>query len=91
MLYFLEIVFICFMFAIIITQIAIPTLRGTVLFPFFRKERQLEKQLHSVKQDVIEGELIEEIETLKNKKREEKKPNLNVVDIDPEEITEEKK
>ena len=67
LLYILEYAVTVLILLIIFTQILIPIYRGTQLFPFFRRERNLENRLQSVKQDVLEAEL--EVQVLETKKR----------------------
>lgn len=58
---FVRMTFIVFFFAIVITQILWPLLRGTRLFPFFRHERDLENDLAKVKQKNLEKDIEKEI------------------------------
>jgi len=67
MLAVLEITFFCIIIVIVITQMIIPAIRGTVLFPIFRQERVLENELQSEKQKNVEKELKNDIENLKHK------------------------
>jgi hypothetical protein len=50
-----------------ITQIITPVIKGTVLFPMFRKEQKLLKEKSEVLQKVNEKKIESEIETLKKK------------------------
>ncbi len=43
------------------TQIVIPLWRGTPIFPIFRKERKLVKELSEAKGEVREAELVKNI------------------------------
>ncbi len=52
---------------ILITQLSIPIIRGTKLFPMFRKEEKLKDELAELKQETIEKNIERRI---KNKKRE---------------------
>jgi hypothetical protein len=45
-----------------ITQIAIPILRGTLMFPLFRREHELESQLSRARQEELEVGLQHELE-----------------------------
>ncbi len=45
-----------------VTQVGIPLYRGTVMFPFFSRERNLRKRRAEVEQAVVELKLEEEIE-----------------------------
>jgi hypothetical protein len=51
----------------LITQVSIPIIRGTKLFPMFRKEEKLKDELAELKQETIEKNIEKRI---KNKKRE---------------------
>jgi len=44
------------------TQIVIPILRGTLLFPLFRREHELESQISRARQEQLEIELQRELE-----------------------------
>lgn len=44
-----------------ITQVVIPLLRGTLLFPLFRKEHRLEVQLSQARQEELEAGLQKEL------------------------------
>jgi hypothetical protein len=48
-----------------ITQIFFPLLRGTLIFPIFRREAMLCDELEKVRQKVAEKKLEEEIEFTK--------------------------
>jgi hypothetical protein len=49
------------------TQIVLPMMRGTSLFPVLRKEAKLQADLEEVKQQVVEKKIEEEIKNLKDK------------------------
>lgn len=44
------------------TQIFLPILRGTKLFPFFRQEKKLEQQIREVDQQIVEEGIAEELD-----------------------------
>jgi hypothetical protein len=44
-----------------VTQMVIPILRGTLLFPLFRKEHELESQLSRARQEELEVGLQHEL------------------------------
>ena len=67
LLYLLEYALIGLLLLLIFTQIFIPIFRGTLLFPFFHKERYLENQLQAAKQNALEAEL--EKQALKTEKQ----------------------
>jgi hypothetical protein len=48
-----------------VSQIIIPFLRGTVMFPIFSKEVVLQEDLEKVKQESVEADMIKEIVVLK--------------------------
>ena len=73
MLYVIEVFLFITVLLIVFTQIITPTFRGTVWFPFFRKERVLQKQIQELKQVKVERDLEKEIDLLEEKKVEEKK------------------
>ena len=54
-----------FLFSIVLSQLVIPAWRGTPLFPFFRKEKQLAAELADARQDKVEAELKAEIKKVK--------------------------
>ena len=63
----IEYVFIALVIIFVITQVIIPLGRGTLLFPLFRRERQLEQELQKVKQEAIEAELEQRVEETRKK------------------------
>jgi hypothetical protein len=50
----------------LVTQVAWPLVRGTRLFPIFRREGKLEKQLDSKRQADLEESLERELEDRKS-------------------------
>lgn len=73
MLYVIEAFLFITVLLIVFTQVIIPSFRGTVWFPFFRKEKILQEQIQELRQVKIEKELEKEITLLEDKKVEEKK------------------
>lgn len=51
----------------LITQVIVPAVRGTKLFPMFEKEAKLRSDLEGAKQAVEEKKLEQEIKTIKEK------------------------
>jgi hypothetical protein len=49
-------------------QVMIPLIRGSKLFPMFKKEAKLRSDLESVNQSVIEKELEQRIKSTKKEK-----------------------
>jgi septation ring formation regulator EzrA len=66
LLFFFELCLVVLILAIFITQIIIPFLRGTSLFPIFKKEAILLEKLEEEKQKVVEKRIVKEINKLKN-------------------------
>jgi hypothetical protein len=56
-----EFVVVVLILAILITQIIFPFMRGTPIFPIFRKEAVLSAKLEDVKQQVVEKDLTDQI------------------------------
>jgi hypothetical protein len=54
--------------AVVIFQMIIPAIRGTKMFPMFRRERKLKEKVIDLNQKVAEKELESEIETIKKEK-----------------------
>ena len=52
----------------ILTQLIIPGLRGTKLFPYFTKEKQLNNMIVDVKQGKHEHDLEQQIKSLSEEK-----------------------
>ena len=50
-----------FIVLLAVTQIVVPIIRGTLLFPFFRKEHELESQLSHARQEELEIGLQHEL------------------------------
>ena len=65
----LEALFIIAVATVLTTQVFIPIFRGTVLWPWFRRERKLEHELHEVQQEIVEKELEEKVEAAKRRAR----------------------
>ena len=63
----IEYAFIALVIIFVITQVIIPLGRGTLLFPLFRRERQLEQELQKVKQEAVEADLEQKIEETRRK------------------------
>jgi len=53
----------CFIFL----QVVVPIVRGTPLYPMFRKERKIKADLQEARQSVIESNLKEEVKKTKQK------------------------
>ena len=60
-LIFLKIVVVIFIVWVLVTQILIPGIKDTKIFPFFRKEKQLTKDLEEVNQQIKEKEIEKKI------------------------------
>lgn len=69
----LEYAFIALVIVIVLTQVIIPLARGTLLFPFFRRERHLEQELQKLKQEAIEADLERKIAVERKNVEEERK------------------
>jgi hypothetical protein len=52
----------------LITQAILPVIRGTKLFPMFKKETRLQSELEDLNQAVREKELEQKIKSTKEKK-----------------------
>jgi hypothetical protein len=59
--------FIALVLLFFISQVFIPLFRGTVLFPYFRKELKLQEILAKEKQKTVEKQIQEEIKKEKGK------------------------
>ncbi len=70
----IEYAFIALVIIIVIMQVIVPLARGTLLFPFFRRERQLEQELQRLKQEAIEADLERKIEVERKNAEEGRKP-----------------
>jgi hypothetical protein len=57
----LEITVACIVLIFFVTQLIIPLFRGTVFFPMFREESDLETKLRKTKQKKLEKNLQDEI------------------------------
>ncbi len=57
----LEYAFLGVVVILVVTQVVLPLWRGSQLFPFFRRERELEHELQKLKQESIETDLEREI------------------------------
>lgn len=62
-----------------VTQIIIPTYRGTKCFPIFKKQGKLEADLVAVKQEVSNEALNNHIKTIKKRVRNERKKSSSSV------------
>lgn len=67
MLVLLELLLFFVVIVVSITQIFIPIMRGTVLFPIFRKERILEEGIQKAKQNIVEEKLAKDLNNLTKK------------------------
>jgi hypothetical protein len=70
----IEYAFIALVIIIMIMQVIVPLARGTLLFPFFRRERQLEQELQRLKQEAIEADLERKIAVERKNAEEGRKP-----------------
>lgn len=61
----LELASILLLLYFIYSQILQPAIRGTKLFPFFRKEHNIQEEIEDVRQSIHEKELAEELHRLK--------------------------
>jgi hypothetical protein len=61
----LEFIAVTLILVILITQIIYPFIRGTKIFPIFRKEAVLTAKLEDVQQRVVEKELENKINKIK--------------------------
>ena len=50
-----------------VTQIVIPSLKGTKLFPFFKREADLKEQIVTLEQKISEQDLVHHIKDLESK------------------------
>lgn len=64
----LDLCFTAFAIYFFVTQMVLPTIRGTKWFPMFKKEAKLASELTDVNQKVVEKELATDIENLKKRK-----------------------
>ena len=63
----LEIIAVIVIIAIFASEIIIPIIMGRPLFPFFRKQRDFEKQLRATRQDLTEVEIQQLIRVQEDK------------------------
>jgi hypothetical protein len=59
---FLEFVVIAFLLFIVVSQIIVPAMMGTRLFPFVRKQGELESKLVDIEQSIKDDELQKKID-----------------------------
>jgi hypothetical protein len=64
-MFILEFVLVALILITLITQIILPFMRGTPIFPIFRKEAVLLKKLEEVNQQVVEKNLTDKITKIK--------------------------
>lgn len=64
----MELIFALIFFWALITQALMPLIRGTKLFPMFKREAKLQSELEDVNQAVREKELEQKITSTKEKK-----------------------
>jgi hypothetical protein len=64
----MELIFALIFFWALITQALMPLLRGTKLFPMFKREAKLQSELEDVNQAVREKELEQKIKSTREKK-----------------------
>ncbi len=69
LLFALEITFGLLLAYAVVTQLAIPLIRGAALFPFFRKQQKLENELAKARQEVIETQLEKEVVRTRSRTR----------------------
>lgn len=60
-----ELCLLIFFFAATVSQIIIPLWRGTQLFPFFRKEREIVNEIEEARQAEVERELRKKLDEIK--------------------------
>lgn len=60
-LYLLEEIAIVLLALLLVFQVLIPLMRGTPVFPLFRREHKLHRRLEEVKEDVREARVEREI------------------------------
>ena len=48
-------------------QMVVPTIRGTKIFPMFRREKKLRSEMVNVNQKILEKDLEKQIKTKKKK------------------------
>lgn len=46
---------------LVLTQMAVPLIRGTKMFPLFRRQHKLEGELREVKQSKVEKDLAKQV------------------------------
>ena len=73
----LELFLLAALLLVTITQVAIPLLRGTPLFPLFREESRLEKELSEARQELEEAKLKKEIEDTNKLTEQESRPGTD--------------
>lgn len=64
----LELSLVILVIATLVTQVAWPLIRGTKLFPIFRREAKLEKQLDEKRQEELEKSLERQLDRGKRSK-----------------------
>ena len=63
----LELAVTALLIGFILTQVILPMMRGTSMFPIFRKESRLRSDLADVKQQSVEKKIEQEIKNIKEK------------------------
>lgn len=61
----LEIVSVCGILVVLVTQVLIPVIQNTALFPFFSKQRKLEDELVDANQALHEKHISKQIDEVK--------------------------
>lgn len=75
LLFALEVVFGLVLLYGVVSQLAIPLISGTAIFPFFHKQHKLEAELKEVRQDAVETRLEQQVTRERNRVRKTGKPD----------------
>lgn len=59
----------------VVSQLAIPLINGTAIFPFFRKQHKLEAELTEARQEAVETLLEQQVTRERNRVRKTRKPD----------------
>ena len=66
MIFVLEFLVFAAVVLVVISQVIIPAVRGTLLFPWLQKTSDLEHDLAQAQQEIYDSKLAEEVEAVKS-------------------------
>jgi hypothetical protein len=67
--YVLEFAVVVLLLYFLMSQLIVPAMRGTALFPFFRRERKLKEEILDVQQEIREDALEDQLDAAIRKAR----------------------